>query len=278
MQILLNELSLTGQFLDEDIFLCNGLIPFIAILKEMQNFSVKLLKKSNVWEEKITQSSTLYSIISNTHFRKSDEILRFKSAIASLCLEPFWDDDIRQDSNATYTLNGINIGGSSPAEASERDKTVISFKLSLSSTTPLPVVKNGVNIPLENLTEFGRLTELLWEKNQISFEKYIKSRFSHGKFDFSNVVRNMDFSDVQTEEQSLFIDTFRRFEELTWSQIYGDRGLDFKQYHGTINQLYRNKTTYKFRASQKIRCHGYRENDLFKVIGFETDHQLSDHG
>lgn len=88
----------------------------------------------------------------------------------------------------------------------------------------------------------------------------------------------MDFSGIQTQEQELFIDTFRKIEELTWGQVYTDRGLNYKEFHGVISESFRDKKTYKFRASQKIRCHGYRENDLFIVIGFEVDHRISDRG
>ncbi len=88
----------------------------------------------------------------------------------------------------------------------------------------------------------------------------------------------MGFSTVQSAEQDLFIDTFRKFEALTWEQIRTDKGLNYKEYHGIFDTSCRDIKTYKFRASQKIRCHGYRENDLFIVIGFETDHKLSDRG
>ncbi len=89
MQILFNELSLTGQFSDQDAFVRNGLLPFVGILKEMQGFSMLLLKKSDVWDKMITPSNTLYSFLINNAFRKSDEVRRLKSAIADLTKEPF---------------------------------------------------------------------------------------------------------------------------------------------------------------------------------------------
>lgn len=96
--------------------------------------------------------------------------------------------------------------------------------------------------------------------------------------DFSKIDEEMGFSGIQLAEQSLFVDTFRKFEEMTWAQIHTDNGLDYKMYHETISMAYRNVKTYKFRVSQKFRCHGYREKDLFVVICFETDHKLSDRG
>ena len=278
MQILFNELSLTGQFSDQDAFVRNGLLPFVGVLKEMQGFSTLLLKKSDVWNNKITPSNTLHSFLINNTFRKSDEVRRLKSAIADLTKEPFWDYDNKQDPDSTYRLDGADIWGSSPAEACERDRVVVSFVSSSTSLDPLNIIRNGINVPLLNLTCSGNLTKFLWANNQISFESYLKARFSGGKLDFSWVDEKMGFSGIQSAEQSLFVDTFRKFEELTWDQIHTNKGLDYKEYHGIIDMRYRGRKTYKFRASEKIRCHGYRENDSFVVIGFETDHKLSDRG
>ena len=278
MQILFNELSLAGQFSDQDAFMKNGLLPFVGVLKEMQGFSTLLLKKSDVWNNKITPSDTLHAFLINNAFRKSDEVRRLKSAIADLTKEPFWDSDSKQNPDSTYLFDGADIRGSSPAEACERDKVVVSFVSSLASSDPLNIIRNGVNISLLNLTRSGKLTDFLWSNNQISFESYLKTRFSGGKLDFSKVDEKMGFSGIQSAEQSLFIKAFRKFEELTWNQIRSDRGLDYKEYHGIIGMSYRDIKTYKFRASEKIRCHGYREKDSFVIIGFETDHKLSDRG
>jgi hypothetical protein len=278
MQILFNELSLTGQFSDQDAFVRNGLLPFIGVMKEMQGFSTLLLKKSDVWNNKITPFNTLHALLINNTFRKSDEVRRLKSAIADLTKEPFWDSDSKQNPDSTYLLDGADIRGSSPAEACERDKVVVSFVSSSASLDPLNIIRNGVNISLLNLTRSGKLTEFLWANNQISFESYLKARFSGGKLDFSKVDEKIGFSGIQSAEQSLFIEAFRKFEELTWDQIHTDKGFDYKEYRGIIGTSYRDIKTYKFRSSEKIRCHGYREKDSFVVIGFETDHKLSDRG
>lgn len=278
MQILFNELSLTGQFSDQDAFVADGLLPFVGVLKEMQGFSTLLLKKSDAWNKMITSTSTLHSFLINNAFRKSDEVRRLKSAIAELTKEPFWDFESKQDPDTTYFLDGANIWGSSPAEACERDKMVISFVSSSASSDSLNIIRNGTGVPLLNLTCSGKLTEHLWAKDQISFESYLKARFSGRKLDFSRVDEKMGFAGIQSTEQSLFIDTFRKFEELAWDQIISDRGLDYKEYGGNISKAFRTLKTYKFRASEKIRCHGYREKDTFVVIGFEIDHKLSDRG
>jgi len=275
MQILFNELSLEGQFSDTDTFITVGLLKFIEVLKEMEHLPTILLNKSDTWNRKVTSKNTLYSILVSS---KSDEVRRFKSAIVSLTLEPFWDSESKQNVESNYHLNGVDIRGTSPAEACERDKVLTSFIASTVSGNPLHIDKDGTQISLLNLTCSGELTEDLWVKKLISFETYLKSRFSNGKLDLSKIDKNTAWSKIQPTEQSLFIDTFRKFEKLTWNQIYTDGGLQYTEYHNTIGSSYSTQKTYKFRASQKIRCHGYREKNSFVVINFEVDHALSDKG
>ena len=278
MEILFNELSLSGQFASQDSFMTDGLPPFIGVLKEMQDFSITLLKKSDAWERMVTPTSSLYMIVVNNDYRKSDAIRRLKLAISALIKDPFWDPDTKQDPNITYTLDGVDIWGASPAEACERDRTLISFVSSAMSSHPLNVSRNGLAFKLNNLTQPGTLRESFWTNGLITFETYLKARFSNSKLDFSRVEDEIGFNGVQAPEQALYIDAFRKFDELSWDQILGDRGLNYKEYNGTINDAYRGKKTYKFRASEKIRCHGYREKDQFVIIGFEVDHKLSDEG
>ncbi len=168
MEVLFNELSLTGQFSDQDTFIKSGLLPFLKVLKGLQEFSTLLLKKSDVWQAMITPTCTLHSLLIDNSYRKTNEGRRLKVAIRNLTKEPFWDYDSRQPANSTYFCNDSDIQGSSLAEACERDKIVISFVDSLVSGDPLNVFRNEINIPLKNLTCLGALTELLWTEKRIS--------------------------------------------------------------------------------------------------------------
>ncbi len=278
MEILFNELSLHGQFIDIDAFINNGLYPFLGVLSEMQKLSMTLLKKSDVWATMPIPDNSLYSIITHGTYRNTDEVRRLKSAIIELTRDPYWDNESKQINDINYVLEGVNINGSSPAEACERDKIVVSFISSSVSIDPLNIIRNELNVSLLNLTYSGALAELLWNNKSISFELYVKTRFYKGKLDFTKVDDKMGFAGIQSVDQSLFLSTFRKFEELSWDQILCDKGLDYKAYNGNIGSGYKHIKTDKFRASKKIRCHGYRDNDSFIVIGFETDHKLSDQG
>jgi hypothetical protein len=252
MEILFNELSLTGQFSDQEDSIKNGLIPFISVLKEIEGFSFLLLKKSDLWNYMVTPSDTLHSILIN----KSDEVRRFKSALVRLTKEPFWDVDTKQCSENTYFFNGFDIRGTSPAEACERDQVIISFALSKTSLNPLNITKNGKNIKILNLMHSGEFSEFLWERKKISFESFIKSKFSKGKLDFSKMDEKIGFHKIHPSEEDIFVEAFKKFENLSWKQIYTDKGFNYKEYHENISIHYRGIKTYKFRVSQKFRCHG----------------------
>jgi len=274
MQILFNELSLDGQFQDEEAFISTGLVPFIKVLKEMQSFAVLLLKKSDVWKRNATPSQNLHSLLVGSTYRAKDEIRRFKSALASLTKEPFWDSETRQNTETAYYLESEDVSGSSLAEACERDKSVVSFVKSKTSFSPIFLKKQNEEIALMNLTATGELTDHLWETRKISFEAFLKSKFSGNKLDFTYTE---NFS-VQIDQQNLLIDTFLKFEKMSWDQIYTDSGLNYKEFHSVIDFRFKSVKTYKFRASGKIRCHGYRERNTFFVLKFETDHKMSDKG
>lgn len=60
----------------------------------------------------------------------------------------------------------------------------------------------------------------------MSLKRYITTRFSGGKFDFSLIDDTHGFSLIDDENQNEFIDSFRKFKELDWNAIATDNGLD----------------------------------------------------
>ena len=67
----------------------------------------------------------------------------------------------------------------------------------------------------------------------MSLKRYITTRFSGGKFDFSLIDDTHGFSLIDDENQNEFIDSFRKFKELDWNAIATDNGLDYKTYNKT---------------------------------------------
>ena len=70
----------------------------------------------------------------------------------------------------------------------------------------------------------NQLYSILLERGELPLEKYITTRFSGGKLDFSLIDDTHGFSLIDNENQNEFIDSFRKFEELDWNAIATDKG------------------------------------------------------
>ena len=213
-----------------------------------------------------------------------DEAKRYKSTLARAICNPFWDDAPQQDSNAHYLADEADVSGSSVAEATARAVCLLSFIRSLYEKHPVVVTKDGVAIPVGNIWKEKQLYSILFERGELPLKKYIITRFSGGKLDFSLVDDTHGFSLIDNENQNEFIDSFRKFEELDWNAIATDKGLDYKTYNKNkkskryFSDEQWKKGIKKFRITQRNRCFGYVDNGIFYVLRFDLDHELSDVG
>lgn len=180
MDILLNELSLNGQFSSIDNFIEEGLPPIQSILKVVDRSKDLLLKKREFYASLVTPKTTLHEILVGTHSRTYDQIRRAKRQLSALMDNPYWEDSAKQTMNDSYVYLHSNISGSSIAEACERDKVIISFTCSEYSSKELDIVKNEENIIIDNLFDNGHYDNLLKNrgivipfslKNSIRFSK-----------------------------------------------------------------------------------------------------------
>jgi hypothetical protein len=175
MEILINELSLTGQFQDFDDFK-SALIPFMKTMNEFDRNNDIVLKKQDFWSCHIVNSSQTLHDFSN---QKSLEITRFKSFFRNFN-EPFWESSQKHNVADSYEYNGHNISGSSLAETCERDKVMISFIRDDFSKTVLPIAKNKQNIDVDNLFEETHYIEVAYRKKQISKCDFFARKFKFG--------------------------------------------------------------------------------------------------
>lgn len=156
-----------------------------------------------------------------------DEARLYKSILARAICNPFWDEAPQQDSNAQYSVGETDVSGSSVAEAAARSVCLLSFIRFGYEKHPVAVTKDEEPIEVGNIWKEKQLHSILFERGELSLEKYITIRFSGGKLDFSP----QGFSLIDGENQTEFIDSFRKFEELDWSAIATDNGLDYKPYN-----------------------------------------------
>jgi hypothetical protein len=279
MEILINELSLNGQFSSVDCFIETGLMPFVSALNDIELQSNVLYTTYEFYRSKVTSNNTIHDILNGETSRQYDVIRRFKSQLMKLLNDPrYWEDDPKHTTASTYSYRGNNICGSSLAEASERDKIIISFFHNDFIHTQLSVFKDKSEIRIDNIFEHGHFTQTAYQRNQMPFDVYCYKTFSNTKLSFSEIDIRNGFSLVRKDEESLFYKGFRKFVDLSWQQISVDDALDYKEYNNKNYFKNIGEKIYKFRISQKYRCFGYVKNSTFFVLQFDLEHKLSDVG
>ena len=279
-EILINELSLSGQFVSVDEFITGGaLLDFAALLKEINNTDVLLYKKYDFFGSKITKNMSIHDVLVGAISRQFDEIRKFKTGLACLFENPYWEDDQKHNVNYAYRYKGNCVSGQSLAEACERDKIVISFMHPDFPSGNLVVIREETEFLLDNLLKEEDYFEIARNRNIISFKDYCIKRFIGGKLDFSRISKKEGFSLITRKEENLFLDGFRKFVSLSWTEIGKDEGLDYKEYNDRKGHFKSfNSKIHKFRISRKYRCFGYEEHGIFHVLLFDLTHDLSDEG
>jgi hypothetical protein len=279
MEVLINELSLHGQYTDEEQFIDSGVIPFISVFRELNKDRDVIYRKYDLYTYKITSAQSLHEFLISQKAKISDATRRLKSLLSGFILdEPYWEDRQKHSPDSSYLFMDTEVCGCSLAEACERDKIIMSFYSENFNSTKIRVCKNGdEGIILDNLFDKGHCYELNRERGNISMEEYCINRFKGSKLDFSQIDKTNGFSLLKKEDESLFIDGFRKFTELSWQQTGVDDALDYKPYpdNGNVFKDVPCKI-HKFRISRKYRCFGYVDNGIFYVLRFDLEHKLSD--
>ncbi|PAD85752.1 hypothetical protein CHH55_21940 [Niallia circulans] len=283
MEVLLNELSLEGQFSTIDDFLIS-LREMIVVQKIMDKGQIKLLKHYNLMNEQVTKTHTLHEILTDNSVKTTNEIRRFKMYLKRLLSEPsFWHENQIHNNTDSYVCTFTEkINDYSLAEACERDRKVFSFKNNRFIDDIIEINKNNTKIDLLNFHNRHLLCDILFESGIINELEYCEFQFSQN-LSFKYIEEEYSFNILTFEEKKMFISTFSMFTKMSWDDILVNDGLEYKQYDPSKNNWFKNspyedKKIYKFRTSQKCRCFGYRENDIFYVLRFERDHKISDNG
>lgn len=287
MELIINELSLDGQFESIPSFMDN-LHSIIRVQKLILATDSKFLRHSNLYERKVTPNLKLYEILTDNSVKTMGQIRVFKKLLRDLMYDPpFWTDTQFHSSNDLYVSEFCTLThGHSLAEACERERVLFSFPHEKFKDDTLCIEKNGHGIILINITDSITLSKLLWERKELTDAmQYCIYRFDSTKLNFSKLEENYNFEKLNDEEINAFISSFELFSELQWEDIFKSDGLKYKQYNPSSKKKdwfkdspYKSKGIFKFRTSQKFRCFGYKEGELFYVLRFEVDHKESDNG
>ncbi|WP_341279439.1 hypothetical protein [Paenibacillus sp. FSL H8-0537] len=288
MELILNELSLDGQFTSVQSFM-DSLSPMIKLQKIIESTNVVMLRHHELYNRKVTLNITLHHVLTDNSVKTSNEIRVFKRLLQKLMSDdPFWTyapKHSKADSYYFEYLMGLT-SGNALAEACERDKVILSFEHEHFKMDTVEVLKNGTPVVLINVTNPIILSNLLWENKLIvNARDYCVYRYDETNLSFQMLEQEHGFEQLELEEIKAFLSSFDSFIQLSWDDILIHDGLQYKPYSPSRqqddwfrNSVHREKTISKFRTSQKYRCYGYRENNIFHVIRFERDHRRSDHG
>jgi len=283
LEILLNELSLSGQFKDENEFF-DSFDIILEIIKLIDVLDFSLAKEFMLFNVDITSQYKLVDFLR----LKTDRARKLKTFLLKLAnTPPYWNETQKHSISDNYMYNGNDILDTSLAESCERDKIVLSFKHNNFLKNNLLIQKNNSNINIYNLIDKYHFLDTLLSSNRINPSKYCQLKFKNTNLNFSNIENRYGFDSLDNQGQiDIFILAFNNFSQMKWEDIIKSDGLKYKQYSKPKKEgwflknkgLYSNLDIYKFRVTQTYRCFGYREKDEFFILRFETDHKISDNG
>ena len=82
------------------------------------------------------------------------------------------------------------------------------------------------------------------------------------------------WNNLELVEQEKALATFEKLTQLTWNQVYRDKGLKWEKIH-SIATPKGIEALYSFRVSKSIRGIGFRENHFLRVLLIDPDHDAA---
>lgn len=291
MDIILNELSLSGQYLDLDDFANRGLIPVGEILKMiLPDSGISILKNQNFYNTVVYQQTRLFEILhQQDRKRRSDRITQFKSLLTRFQNKPFWDDNQQHRSDYDYRVDNagqsVSVTNCGLAEAYARNVPVISFIPSDYESESIEVVCKELDATknIDNIRSYRHYLSVRYKNGEIEIDEYIRKAFANC-LNFDEICAGNGLNLIDSDNLDIFIACFEKFEKKNWQSIITDKGLDYKQFNKNRNTKKFFDTekwdigVWKFRIDQEKRCFGHREGDIFYVWRIDLDHKLSDLG
>jgi hypothetical protein len=155
MELLINELSLKGQFETIQDFIDTAIPPMVSVLNEVDSSQDLLYKKYDFYSSMVTPHTDLHTIITGQISRQVDTIRKVKRQLVSLFEDPYWEDSPKHSSDDSYLYLDSDVSGSSIAEACERDKVTISFLCDDFNFPKLEIKKGEDALLVDNLFSEG---------------------------------------------------------------------------------------------------------------------------
>ncbi|MCB1214381.1 MAG: hypothetical protein KDK66_02775 [Deltaproteobacteria bacterium] len=90
------------------------------------------------------------------------------------------------------------------------------------------------------------------------------------QLDLNNPVFQKGLFELQKTEQSAVLRALKKLSQMSWKQIYEDKGLHWEQIHSLHGK--QGEKLYTFRISRAFRAVAYREENWMRILSLNPDH------
>ena len=90
------------------------------------------------------------------------------------------------------------------------------------------------------------------------------------EFDLNYLEFQRDLLRLEKDDAFKFLNTLRKVKQMTWQQVYADKGLNWEVIHS--RQGPNGQKLYSLRVSKKIRAVVYRKDDMMTFLSLHPDH------
>ena len=94
------------------------------------------------------------------------------------------------------------------------------------------------------------------------------------RLDLNNPVFQEQLFALQKPERHAAIDTLRKIRQLSWGQLYQDKGLKWEKIV-SVKPPQGIDAVYSLRITQSRRCTAYREGDFIRLLTVAPDHDTT---
>ena len=90
------------------------------------------------------------------------------------------------------------------------------------------------------------------------------------RLDLNNPEFQQTFFEMETDQITNVVGTFRKINRMTWSALYADRGLKWELIHSYTGL--KGEKRYSLRIGKGVRAVAFRDGVWLRVLGLYPDH------
>jgi len=94
------------------------------------------------------------------------------------------------------------------------------------------------------------------------------------RLDLNNPVFQDALFSLQKTERLAVLDTLKKLRQITWNQLYADKGLRWEKIH-SIKPPKGSPALYSMRITKRCRATAYRDGDILRFLTICSDHDAA---